>query len=276
MNLNEKIKSLRKNKGLTQEGLAEELNVSRQAITKWENGIGIPDIENVKAISTLFEISIDELLKDDMTIEKNTKICETIFTKEIDIDHSKKFDIKIDKSGIETLTILKSNEEKVRIDIESEEITKELADIKIDDLYNRMDINIKLKNCKDAKIIICLPEKYINDIELDANIKTLNLKDINIINLEYDGKLKYLNVEKSKGKIVLNTTCSDVEVKYDEFDGGLEVNIINSTARVKLPVDSKYKTVLKGKKNKFVNENVTENSENYIELNGMNSKLIFE
>ena len=46
--LSEKIKELRKKKGLTQEDLANALNVSRQAITKWESGDGSPDIENLK------------------------------------------------------------------------------------------------------------------------------------------------------------------------------------------------------------------------------------
>ena len=51
MNLGEKIKERRKQAGLTQEQLAERLNVSRQAITKWETNKGIPDIANLIAIS---------------------------------------------------------------------------------------------------------------------------------------------------------------------------------------------------------------------------------
>ena len=60
----EKLKNLRKLNGFTQEELAEKLNVSRQAITKWESGEGIPDIENLKQISNLFNTTIDELVKD--------------------------------------------------------------------------------------------------------------------------------------------------------------------------------------------------------------------
>ena len=56
-----KLKTLRKQSGMSQEKLAEKLGVSRQAITKWETGSGIPDIENIMAISSLFNISIDEL-----------------------------------------------------------------------------------------------------------------------------------------------------------------------------------------------------------------------
>ena len=62
MELNEKLQQLRKQRGLTQEELAEMLYVSRTAISKWESGRGYPSIDSLKAISKLFAISIDELL----------------------------------------------------------------------------------------------------------------------------------------------------------------------------------------------------------------------
>ena len=65
MTLAEKLKSMRKQTGLSQEQLAEKLGVSRQAVTKWETDAGIPDIENVMAISALFDISMDELLSNE-------------------------------------------------------------------------------------------------------------------------------------------------------------------------------------------------------------------
>lgn len=60
--LGEKLKSARRNAGLTQEQMAEKLSVSRQAITKWEADKGMPDIENLKQISRLLNISIDHLI----------------------------------------------------------------------------------------------------------------------------------------------------------------------------------------------------------------------
>lgn len=62
MELSEKIKEIRKKFNLTQEQFAEKLNVSRQAIAKWESGLGIPDIGNLKELSKLTGISIDTLL----------------------------------------------------------------------------------------------------------------------------------------------------------------------------------------------------------------------
>ncbi|MBR2340067.1 MAG: helix-turn-helix transcriptional regulator [Clostridia bacterium] len=58
----EKLQQLRKNKGLTQEGLAESLFVSRTAISKWESGRGYPNIDSLKEIARFFSVSIDELL----------------------------------------------------------------------------------------------------------------------------------------------------------------------------------------------------------------------
>ena len=62
MEFNEKLQELRKNRGLTQEELAESLYVSRTAVSKWESGRGYPNIESLKEISKLFSVSIDELL----------------------------------------------------------------------------------------------------------------------------------------------------------------------------------------------------------------------
>ena len=65
MEFNEKIQELRKQKGLTQEELAEKLYVSRTAISKWESGRGYPNIESLKAISEFFSVTVDELLSSD-------------------------------------------------------------------------------------------------------------------------------------------------------------------------------------------------------------------
>ena len=62
MEFHEKIQELRKRKGITQEELAEQLFVSRTAVSKWESGRGFPNIESLKTLSVYFGISLDELL----------------------------------------------------------------------------------------------------------------------------------------------------------------------------------------------------------------------
>ena len=65
MEFNEKLQELRKQKGLTQEELAEQLYVSRTAISKWESGRGYPNIESLKAIAKFFSVTVDELISTD-------------------------------------------------------------------------------------------------------------------------------------------------------------------------------------------------------------------
>ncbi len=69
MKFHDKLFQLRKKGGFTQAELAEKLNVSRQAISKWEMGTAIPDIENMLSLSKLFSVSIDYLVNDEMESE---------------------------------------------------------------------------------------------------------------------------------------------------------------------------------------------------------------
>lgn len=65
MKLSDKIIKLRKSNGWSQEDLAEKLNISRQAISRWENGSALPDAQNILQISKLFDVTADYLLNDD-------------------------------------------------------------------------------------------------------------------------------------------------------------------------------------------------------------------
>ena len=70
MKISQILKDIRQHHQLTQEALAERLNVSRSAIARWESGKGIPDIGNLIAISREFDISLDQLIKEDERLEK--------------------------------------------------------------------------------------------------------------------------------------------------------------------------------------------------------------
>lgn len=65
MTLGQKLKEIRKKFGLSQEQLAEIMNVSRQVITKWENDGGLPDVSNLQELSKVFGITVDYLLNDE-------------------------------------------------------------------------------------------------------------------------------------------------------------------------------------------------------------------
>ena len=76
MTLGQKLKQIRKKFGLSQEQLAEIMNVSRQAITKWETDTGMPDVGNLQELSKVFGLTVDYLLNDQnhlpsLTMKKN-------------------------------------------------------------------------------------------------------------------------------------------------------------------------------------------------------------
>lgn len=87
MEFHEKLQELRKRRGLTQEEFAQELYVSRTAVSKWESGRGYPSIESLKAIAAFFSVSVDVLLSGDALLliaEKENKanlrnICALLF-----------------------------------------------------------------------------------------------------------------------------------------------------------------------------------------------------
>ena len=77
MKLPDKIIKLRKTKGISQEELAEQLNVSRQAISRWENGSALPDAQNILQISKLFNVTTDYLLNDNYESDNDIPLVQT-------------------------------------------------------------------------------------------------------------------------------------------------------------------------------------------------------
>ena len=69
MELADQIALLRKKSGLSQEELGEKIGVSRQAVSKWESGKAVPELENLKELSRIFGVSLSELLQ----LEENRK-----------------------------------------------------------------------------------------------------------------------------------------------------------------------------------------------------------
>ena len=89
MKLSDKIIKFRKSNGWSQEEFAEKLNVSRQTISRWENGTALPDAQNILHISKLFNITTDYLLNDDYDSDRDIPVVQTV-AKETEILVSKK------------------------------------------------------------------------------------------------------------------------------------------------------------------------------------------
>lgn len=72
--LSDNIKNLRKNKGFTQEELANKLNVVRQTVSKWEKGYSVPDAEMLKKIAEILETDVSQLLGSSIEETSNTDL----------------------------------------------------------------------------------------------------------------------------------------------------------------------------------------------------------
>ncbi|MGE7999644.1 helix-turn-helix domain-containing protein [Lysinibacillus sp. NPDC093190] len=77
MNLSQNLKNKREEHSFSQEDIAQKLNVSRQSVSKWENGNCYPDLDNLILLSELYNISLDELVKGDKDFQKKIIIQNT-------------------------------------------------------------------------------------------------------------------------------------------------------------------------------------------------------
>ena len=91
MKLSDKLIELRKEKGWSQEDFAEKLDVSRQAISRWENGSALPDAQNILRISKLFSVSADYLLNDDHEGERDIPASDALTEETAPLVQKKKF-----------------------------------------------------------------------------------------------------------------------------------------------------------------------------------------
>ncbi|MBR6802157.1 MAG: helix-turn-helix transcriptional regulator, partial [Eubacteriaceae bacterium] len=73
MSFAENLKQLRKDKQLSQEELAEILDVSRQAVSKWEQGIGYPEVEKLLMLSSKLRVSLDSLMETEVAQNSNIR-----------------------------------------------------------------------------------------------------------------------------------------------------------------------------------------------------------
>ena len=84
MNFKDNLKKIRKDNNLSQEDLAEKLNVSRQSVSKWESGLAYPEMDKVIQICKMFNLNIDELLNQDIKEVNNSKQSKTNYNKYIE------------------------------------------------------------------------------------------------------------------------------------------------------------------------------------------------
>jgi len=182
MTTGEKIKSARTEAGLSQEQLAEKLNVSRSAVAKWESEGGTPDVENLKNIADLLGVSIDYLLKESEEYEQCIPV-NMEKAKLLDkFEH--KNQLVRDKFPSETIYVLQA-EEKVT---KPEKVIDNLLGFFTDASFGTPELINSFKNVdksfylveKEAKkLLVMVTDEYmkINEIGVDDDSKKFEYKD---------------------------------------------------------------------------------------------------
>lgn len=281
-----RIRELRKQAKLSQEMMAEKIGVSRQAITKWETGLGVPDIENLVAIADLFKLSLDELMGRDIEHETLAKDYLYESVTEYDIDGKKDFDISF--MGANKLKLYAYEGEKVKVILLSDTISDIQNELKtkIDDIKRKIDIDIKrvgnlsetvAKNEITIKILI--PQLYMGEVDLNGNTNILELKNLELDNIEFGGKSKEITLENIKSHIEIDTN-EDAKLYVKNVEGALDINQLSATSKLYIASTDEFGFVTKGVLNKVLCKqdmlNIKEVSEEpklVIELNGIKSEL---
>ena len=281
-----RIRELRKQAKLSQEMMAEKIGVSRQAITKWETGLGVPGIENLVAIADLFKLSLDELMGRDIEHETLAKDYLYESVTEYDIDGKKDFDISF--MGANKLKLYAYEGEKVKVILLSDTISDIQNELKtkIDDIKWKIDIDIKrvgnlsetvVKNELTIKILI--PQLYMGEVELNGNTNILELKNLELDNIEFSGKSKEITLENIKSHIEIDTN-EDAKLYVKNVEGALDINQLSATSKLYIASTDEFGFVTKGVLNKVLCKqdmlNIKEVSEEpklVIELNGIKSEL---
>lgn len=290
--ISEKIRSLRKQANMSQEQLSEKLNVSRQAVTKWETGRGFPDIENIRSIAALFEISLDDLLESKAPANDQKGFLFESVT-EYDIDCKKSYDIAI--GGAKQSVLTGYDGEKLLIRLASNMITdiKSMFKVKIDDVKKRIDINIRrFENMTEAKakeqlyVYIQFPSRYVKNIEFSGNTERLELTGLAAETFEYSGTAAHVVMDADIDHTEIDCN-QDMKIQCRKLSGRLDINQISSSSRIYIPTGTPFVTVVKGIGNHIFYEEGGRASddfslhgekaglcENIVELNGLKSELI--
>ena len=260
MTFAEKLKELRKQKGISQEQLAEKIYVSRQAITKWESGNGLPDIENLIAISSLFNESLDSLLSEEKRlITKNEFLYES--RTEYDLDSPKKIDLRVGTAH--EVIIEKTKDEKIQVIAAANKLPYLAQQVKVKIVENKKRMDVVVKHSTDLSdiaamdnlfILVRIPEKFVADIELASELENLKIRDITFDTIEFDGKAKNAFITNASGHVELNTN-SNIKVEVNGVKGKLDLNHFHAISKITFAPGQAYYLKNAGRFTRFVDSN---------------------
>ena len=287
MTFAENLKNIRKQAGMSQEQLAEKLGVSRQAVTKWETEAGIPDVENIIAISALFDVSMDALFSRERSLQKTDAFPFESVT-EYDIDEPKRFDMKF--GGAKQFVLSGCEGEKLRVRLASNTLSTLQNDfkVKIDDIRKRIDVDVNRRNGvseamakEEVSIFVQVPSPYLGKIECAVHAQSVEVDSLECESVELDVKTPYITLRDVCGTVEINCNL-DMDVFCQSLQGEVDINQVSATSRLRIPADTAFTAVAKGIGTSISYEKNgqptapfdTPDAENIIELNGIRSELV--
>ncbi len=284
-----RLKVYRTNAKLSQEQLAEKLHVSRQAITKWETGRGLPDMENLISVAKLLDVSIDELIYGGVRSElaRGFKYESKI---EYDLYEVKHFDLEVEAA--KNIKLRGYDGEKLHVSLMSDEIANlsRLLKIKLDDQKKILDLTLKKDKAltiatlqENLFVEILLPKEYLGSVELQSKADSITITDLKQTHLELGGKLHEINLEGLNGRVEIDCN-TDLKINCANSKGRLEINQIKASSILHLSEELKIQALVSGMKNQIFfatkgspsDDFSSESPDLTIELNGLKSELIID
>lgn len=250
MKVSEKIRELRGERGWSQEQMAEKLNVSRQAITKWETGAGTPDIENLVAIAQLFGVSTDALIfgEDPAGARPNNRF-ESVTT--VDIAEEKNFDIEIGCAHSVVVRAVESEKVTVRLAADSIVDLERAFKVVLDTEGRNFDVDVTSTGIvadalarQQLDVTIELPVGHSDDIEIELYADELLVEGIRS-HLEVGGKVGLVRLTDIDGHVELDVPI-DMEIWADDVRGKLDVNQVGATSVLHIVHDAPFTAKTRG------------------------------
>lgn len=273
------LKSLRKENGFSQEALAEKMGVSRQAITKWETGAGVPDISNLIAVSQLFGVTLDELVGNEVKAPAAAYAFQSLTC--CDVEGPKSFDINLE--GAAEVCVQGVEGEKLEVLLASDVLENLQKDfkVKIDAGGRNYDIDVTRVGdmtetaAKESLIVIIkLPQTLVSKVELNTNARQVSFENIDAEDIEYSGNVQLVKINNVGGHVEIDSS-SDLTIECATLPQRLDINQLKATSKLVVPADATFATRTRGLGNRIIMDGLeaTDGCETQIELNGMKSEL---
>lgn len=309
MTLAEKIRELRVSRGMSQETLAERLRVSRQAVTKWETGAGVPDVDNLMALADVFDLTLDELLgrtpidpaaadeaRLDSELDGWDRDAPGTSRTEYDIDGPKHYDINLGGARRVLLYGIEGEKLRVQLGIPGRDDVASRFKVRIDD--NRENIDVDVYRCNGAtetearenlEVVMGIPANLLLHVELEANTDDLVVCGLGEkpgdpaseepLDIELGGRLHRVVLDNVNAHVEIDCNTDLLVECPADLPPRLDVNQLHGTSMLLVPPQTQVFGQVKGLGNRIlVKEGVTEASTPasdvpLVELNGMRSEL---